>query len=116
MKTEIWAMALVVSGTIVGSFAPLLLKVGMLNKKVTIKNLLLNPRVISGIILYFISSLFFVFALKGGELSVLYPFVSFGYIWVTINSKIFLKEKINKYKILGITFIVIGIVIIGLQN
>lgn len=116
MKTEIWAMALVVSGTIVGSFAPLLLKLGMLSKKVTIKNLLLNIKVISGIFLYFISSLFFVIALKGGELSVLYPFVAFGYIWVTINSRVFLKEKITNSKMIGIFFIFSGIIIIGLSN
>lgn len=116
MKTEIWAMGLVVSGTIVGSFAPLLLKVGMLNKKVTIRNLFLNIKVISGIFLYFISSLFFVVALKGGELSVLYPLVSFGYIWVTINSKVFLKEKITFYKVIGIFFIFAGIILIGLSN
>ena len=116
MKTEFWAMGLVVSGTIVGSFAPLLLKVGMLNKKVTIKNLLLNIKIISGIFLYFISSLFFVVALKGGELSVLYPLVSFGYIWVTINSRVFLKEKITIYKMIGIIFIFLGIVLIGLSN
>lgn len=116
MKTEIWAMFLVVLGTIVGSFAPLLLKIGMKDKKVTLINLIFNIKVISGIFLYFFSSLFFIVALKGGELSVLYPFVSFGYIWVTINSRLFLKEKIGKYKIIGIIFILIGIVLISSQN
>ena len=116
MKTELWAMAMVILGTIVGSFAPLLLKVGMRDKKVTLKNLLRNFKVMSGVFLYFISSLFFVVALKGGELSVLYPLVSFGYIWVTINSKLFLKEKITIYKIIGIFFIFSGIILIGLSN
>lgn len=116
MKTELWAMLMVVAGTIVGSFGPLLLKIGMHDKKVTLRNLLFNFKVMSGVFLYFISSLFFVIALKGGELSVLYPLVSFGYIWVTINSKLFLKEKITMYKILGILFIFSGIIIIGLSN
>jgi|ERR1035437_4265255 undecaprenyl phosphate-alpha-L-ara4N flippase subunit ArnE len=116
MKTETWAMGLVVLGTIVGSFAPLLLKIGMINKRITIKNLLLNIKVIAGILLYLLSSLFFVIALKGGELSILYPLVSFGYIWVTINSRLFLKEKMDKYKVIGVSFIILGITIITMTN
>jgi len=116
MKTELWAMELVVLGTIIGSFGPLLLKVGMDNRELTIYNILFNVKVISGIIIYLISSFFFVFALKGGQLSVLYPLVSFSYIWVTINSRIFLKEKIGRYKIIGIFFIILGIIIISITN
>lgn len=116
MRTEIWAIGLVILGTIIGSFAPLLLKLGVKEIKLTIKNFIFNQKILAGLFLYFLSSLIFVYALKGGELSVLYPFVSFGYIWVTIHSKVFLKEKINRFKIIGIIFIIIGVALISSQN
>ncbi|MCX5829845.1 MAG: EamA family transporter [Deltaproteobacteria bacterium] len=113
MHTEWWAIGLVILGTVVGSFGALLLKIGIDRIQPNLLSIIFNKRIILGIFLYVISSLFFIYALKGGELSVLYPMVSFGYIWVTINSKLFLKEYLNKYKIIGIIFIVIGIIFIG---
>lgn len=114
MKTEIWSIFLVFVSTLIGSFAPLMLKLGIVNKKITLINLIFNPYIIAGVLLYFLSSLFFVFSLKGGPLNVLYPLVSVSYIWVTIISRVILNEKINIYKALGIMLIIIGIIIIQL--
>ncbi len=78
--------------------------------------LIFNFRIISGIILYVLSSFFFVLALKHGELTILYPLVSLGYIWVTLISRFILKETINKFKVVGIIFIFLGIIVIGMGS
>lgn len=114
MKTEWWSICLVIMGTVVGSFGALYLKLGIDRVEMTVRNVVFNTRIWLGIFLYVASTPFFIYALKGGQLSVLYPMVSFGYIWVAISSRVFLKEKINTYKAVGIAFIVLGIVVIGL--
>lgn len=46
-------------------------------------------------------------------LSLIYPFVSLGYVWTTILSFYILKEKITNKKIISITLIVLGVILIG---
>ena len=66
--------------------------------------------------MYGISTILFIPALKGGELSVLYPFVALAYIWVSLLSVKFLGEKMNKVKWLGIALIILGVSFIGLGS
>lgn len=114
MATELWAAALVVLGTIVGAFGPILLKKGSdkfsLNPIILIK----NYHIIGGVFLYLLGTILFIAALRGGELSILYPLVSVTYIWVAFLSIKFLKEKMNKYKWMGIALIMVGVTFIGL--
>jgi drug/metabolite transporter (DMT)-like permease len=55
-----------------------------------------------------------VFGLKHGELSVLYPIVSLGYIWTLLWSRLFFGEKLTKSKIAGLALILIGVLFVGL--
>jgi uncharacterized membrane protein len=56
----------------------------------------------------------FIYAVKHGELSVLYPFVATSYIWANLLAMKYLDEKMNKLKWLGIVFIIIGVGLIAL--
>lgn len=114
MATQLWAIAMVLFATIIGSFGALYFKIGSETISLDIKKLIKNYKLILGFLFYGISSIFFIIALTGGELSVLYPFVSVGYIWVCLLSMKFLNEKMNKLKWLGIITIIIGITLIGL--
>ena len=76
---------------------------------------LLNKKLIAGLSLYAIATIIFIPALKGGELSVLYPFVALSYVWVSLLSVRFLKERMNIHKWLGILLIIIGVILIGLS-
>ena len=114
MPTELWAVGLVVLGTIVGSFGPILLKKGSKKFSLNPKLLIKNYHIISGTGLYILGTILFIAALRGGELSILYPLVSVTYIWVSFLSIKFLKEKMNKYKWLGILLIIIGVTFIGI--
>jgi len=113
MATEIWAMGLVIFATLIGAFGPILLKKASAKQLSKISSLATNYHLFGGVALYAIGTLLFIPALKGGDLSVLYPLVSVSYIWVSLLSVKFLGEKMNKFKWLGIALIIIGVSLIG---
>ncbi len=123
MTTALWAIGLVVLGTLVGAFGPILFKKGSktftLDPRKILKNpmkLLKNYYVIGGCALYAVSSFIFIPALRGGELSVLYPIVSLSYVWVALLSIKFLGERMNRTKIAGILLIILGVSLIGIGS
>ena len=54
-----------------------------------------------------------VFALRDGELSILYPIIALTYVWVTILSVIFFHETLNLFKLVGIAVVVTGVAVMG---
>ena len=113
METEIWAVGLVVLASIIGSFGLVFIKKGSKRFKLRLKALLVNHEFIIGIFFYVVATVLFIPALKGGELSVLYPLVSLTYVWVSLLSIRMLNEKMNKFKWLGVLFVIIGVSLIG---
>ena len=69
-----------------------------------------------GVALYGVGTVLFIPALRGGDLSVLYPFVSLNYIWVSLLSVRFLGEKMNRLKWLGVALIILGVSFIGIGS
>jgi len=116
MATQLWAIGLVITATLAGAFGPILLKKASAKKLSSISSLAKNYHLFAGVALYAAGTLLFIPALKGGELSVLYPFVSLSYIWVSLLSVKFLGEKMNKLKWLGIALIILGVTFIGLGS
>jgi drug/metabolite transporter (DMT)-like permease len=114
MTTQLWAMALTILATFIGASGPILLKKGSKKFSLNPKKLLRNYHVVGGFFLYALGTMMFIAALRGGDLSVLYPLVSVTYIWVAFLSKRFLKEKMNKYKWTGILLIILGVAFIGI--
>ncbi|MGP1608505.1 MAG: EamA family transporter [Clostridium sp.] len=70
--------------------------------------LLENIYLYYGGILYILAAILNIFVLKYLEYSIVLPLTAITYIWTMLISKIYLKEKITKLKILGIILIVIG--------
>ena len=119
---ELWRIALVLLGTFIGAFGALFLKKGSQTLTLNFKKIKFNLKFILkilqlflGLFLYGLATVPFIIAIKGAELSILYPIVSASYIWVALLSIIFLKEKMNRFKWAGIFIIIIGIVIITLS-
>lgn len=112
MSTKAWAVALVVFCTLLTSTAQLFYKTGA-NK---LPLIFFNWPIIIGLCLYALGAILLIIALKGGELTILYPIIALGYIWVTLLSSAFFNEMITGYKIIGIALIVLGISAIGIAS
>ena len=116
MATQLWAIGLVIAATFVGAFGPILLKKASAKKLSKISSLITNYHLMGGVALYGIGTVLFIPALKGGDLSVLYPFVSLIYVWVSLLSVKFLGEKMNLLKWIGVSLIIIGVSFIGIGS
>ena len=73
-----------------------------------------NAPVIISYTVFLSTSLFTVYALKYVPLSIVPIIESTGYIFIAILGKVFLKEDLNKKKIIGILIIVLGLIIFAL--
>ena len=69
---------------------------------------------LSGLFAYGLSTLIYIPALRGGELSVLYPIISLSFALVAILSGFLLGERMNWLKWGGIACIIAGVSFIGL--
>ena len=99
---------LVFIASILGAFGALYLKKASSNFKISLSQVK-NKNLIIGLFFYGISTLIFLTALNFGELSIIYPLVSLTYVWVVLLSHFKLHETLNKFKILGVFLIVLGV-------
>ncbi len=109
-------MALVLVGAVIGSGGAIFLKSGAhaLNRHWT--SFAFNWRLALGIITYLLSSVLFVKGMSNGELSVLFPLVSVGYVCTLLWSRLFFNEVITKAKLAGVGLILVGIGFLSLGS
>lgn len=116
MATQLWAIGLVALATILGAGGPIFLKKAAHQMRFSLKGIVLNHNLILGLGSYGIGTILFIPALKGGDLSVLYPFVALTYIWVSLLSVKYLGEKMTRKKWLGVFLIILGVASIGIGS
>lgn len=107
-------MALVLAASLIGSFGAVFLKAGAGRVNRGLRDLIFNYRLAVGVALFVGSSYFYVLGVKRGELSVLYPMVSLGYVWTLLWSRLFFSEPVTRNKIVGLALILAGIALVGL--
>jgi multidrug transporter EmrE-like cation transporter len=107
-------MALVFCCTILGAAAQVLMKIGLSHP---VQNgwvgYLTSWPLFAGYCLYGLNTVLLVFALRDGELSILYPIIALTYVWVTILSVVLFHETMNFFKLAGVTIVVIGVAVMG---
>lgn len=108
-------MGLVLVASFIGSFGAVFLKAGARRTR-CLRTLLFNPCLVVGVLLFLLSTVFYLMGIRHGELSVLYPMVSLGYIWTLFWSRLFFGEPLTRTKFLGLGLILLGIVLLGLGN
>ena len=113
MQTKAWAIALMVFCTAFTSFAQVFYKLGANKLGFNIISLITNLPLITGMFLYILGAVIMIVALKGGEVSVLYPIIATSYIWVSILSIYFFNENLNLFRWIGIFIIIVGIILIS---
>jgi uncharacterized membrane protein len=106
-------IGLIVFATLVGSLGALFFKLTSNKVHRTFSSWLKTSSFYFGFLFYGISALIFVYALRFGDLSTLYPVAGLSYIWVSLLSIKYLNEKMSIYRWVGIFSILLGIVFIG---
>ena len=109
---------LVFGCTVLGAAAQILMKAGAnhlahAGLAATLAAMATNLPLMSGYVLYGLSTVLLVLALKDGELSLLYPVIALTYVWVTALSLVFFHDQANPFKLAGIAIIVIGVSVLG---
>ena len=113
MQTKLWAVLTVVFTTLLTSIGQILYKKAADELVLTPIGLLTNLYLVVGVVVYAVAGILVIIALRGGEVSVLYPIIATSYIWVSFLSIYFIGESMNPWKWLGISTIFLGIVLIG---
>lgn len=115
MKTPLSSITLVLVSSFIGSFGAVFLKLGA-ERMGALRLIFKNYWLATGVVLYLISSVFYMMGISQGELTVLYPMVSLGYIWALVWARILFKEQFTLAKIGGLALIVGGVALINLGN
>ena len=97
----------------IGSIGQLEFKRGASDLQFDVKLLLTNYHLIIGIAIYLVSTVFYIYALSKGQLSILYPIIATSYIWTSIFAKIFLNEPVSTTNWIGVFFILLGVTLIA---
>ena len=112
-KTPLWAIVLIAGSTFLLSAGQVLLKQSTKQGYPSLFQTLLSSYFIIGFVLYVIAAFLITIALKHGDLSVLYPVIALGFIWVTAASILFLGEPFFVHKAFGVFAIVLGVSCVG---
>lgn len=112
MPAKLTLILLVAFCALLGAIGQIFFKLASKDLTFEIMSLITNWKLIIGLVFYAVATILFVFALKQGNLSVLYPIIATSYIWVTIFAMVFLKETFPLYKWAGILMIIIAVGII----
>ena len=112
MKKKNKAILLIILSTIFTASAQTLFKIASSNVSLSL-SLLTNLPLITGFACYGVGAIMMIIALRYGNLSLVYPFFSLSYIWVTIISYYLFNESIPLLKITGIIVIMSGISLLG---
>jgi drug/metabolite transporter (DMT)-like permease len=115
------ALLMVVLCTVLGAVGQILIKFGAdaLHQHglwATLLAMATNLPLLAGYALYGVMTVLFVFALKDGELSVLFPIISLTYVWVAGLSAWIFHDNLNWAKIVGILTIVAGVGVLGTES
>jgi uncharacterized membrane protein len=110
---------IILAGILFASLGQVFWKIGM-NSIGAIDNfsisgiisMFLNPLVVLGLIMYGLSTVFWLIALSQKDLSYVYPFISLTFIIVLFLSFFVLKEQVSTARIVGTIIIVVGLMVV----
>lgn len=116
MAVSLITLGIVALASLIGSFGAIYLKKGAQEFSLNPLKLIKNGRFIFGAVCYTVATGLYVLALRGEDLSVLYPLVSMTYIFISFFSIKLLNEKMSTWRWTGVGIIILGIVLIGLGS
>jgi len=117
-------LILIISSVFLNAIAQIFLKTGMtslspinFNDSIlkTTQSIILNPYNLLGFLSYGLSIIVWLWVLYKVDVSFAYPFQALGYILVTFLAWMLFNEEINMLKIIALTFISLGLIILALS-
>jgi drug/metabolite transporter (DMT)-like permease len=103
---------LVLFCALIGAIGQIFFKLGSESFSLSFGGIVKNWKFLIGVFLYGISAMLFVYSLRYGDLSILYPLIATSYIWVTVLSFTLLGEPISLLNLAGVGLILVGIALI----
>ncbi len=107
-------LALLVFATLFSATGMLFLKLSAEHFRFSVPALLRNRKFLLGGALYAASLIIYLGVLKELPVSLAYPLTSMNYVWVTILSIRFLRERVDAWRWGGVGLIIAGIVLLAL--
>ena len=117
------AFALILTGVLLNAAAQLLLKAGtnaVGHFEFHLENILpigmkiaFQPFIMGGMACYAVSLVVWIMALSRVPVSIAYPMLSIGYVVNAISAHYWFGEALAMQKVLGIGFIIIGVVLVA---
>ena len=102
----------VVLMTCLGSLGAICFKKTSISGSFNIRELAKNKWLYIGAVLYVVGAVFNIIVLRFLPYSVVLPFSSITYVWTIFFSNRFFHEKVNKFKILAICCIAVGVILL----
>ena len=121
-KKMIELLIIVLVCVTMGGFGQIYMKIGLnrlggirLNEILTPKifNTIFETHIFIGLMLYACATLLWFVALSKGEVSLVYPLISIGYIFTAFLSKLYFNENITMLRWFGILLIVGGVFLVA---
>ena len=73
----------------------------------------LNPAIIFALFIYGLSVLLWMYVLSKTDVSLAYPFLGLGFVFVAVIANFFMSEPLGAQKVIGIVTVAVGIVILA---
>src|SRR5439155_1585152 len=77
---------------------------------------ILNPFIWIGFIGFGLGAVFWLAVLSRAPLSIAYPILALSYFVVVVEARLILHERVTWKRLLGVSIIVIGVVVVGLSE
>ncbi|MBU0904787.1 MAG: EamA family transporter [Firmicutes bacterium] len=113
---------LILLNTLILVSGQFLWKIGMTNRSVSFDSIgaifrvMISPYILSGLFLYGMATVLWLFILTKVPLSVAYPIQSIAYILAVFGAYFFFQEEITLWKIIGVFLIMAGVSFIGISE
>jgi len=101
-----WSILLILISSVLASFAQTFYKIGA-------DISFFNFYILAGFILYCLTGLLIIIALKHVDMVVAFPLLSTSFIWVSLIAAFYFNEVLQWFNWIGIAFIAIGISFLG---
>jgi drug/metabolite transporter (DMT)-like permease len=120
------ALFLLIPAILLSTTGELLFKIGM-NRiggfdftgsgvRGVLPRVLRSPYIWLGFIGFGLGAVFWLAVLSRVPLSIAYPFLALSYFVVVIEAWLFLRERVTWKRMLGVTIIVVGVVVVGVSG